>query len=112
VISESIEIPPHLSFPLHSLPALNLSHDPPARRVRQALPARRSAQEIAADKKNDSRKRQPPERQPEHLIVNDEGESRISMEDYAVAVIDETENPGTPGAGSRSAAGNYSLSSE
>jgi putative NADH-flavin reductase len=29
----------------------------------------------------------------DELIVNDKGESRISMEDYAVAVIDEAENP-------------------
>jgi putative NADH-flavin reductase len=27
------------------------------------------------------------------LIVNDKGESRISMEDYAVAIVDEAENP-------------------
>jgi uncharacterized protein len=27
------------------------------------------------------------------LIVNDQGESRISMEDYAVAIVDEAENP-------------------
>jgi hypothetical protein len=27
------------------------------------------------------------------LIVNDKGESRITMEDYAVAIVDEAENP-------------------
>lgn len=29
----------------------------------------------------------------DNLLVDDEGESRISMEDYAVALVDESENP-------------------
>jgi putative NADH-flavin reductase len=30
----------------------------------------------------------------DNLIANDQGESRISMEDYAIAIVDELEQPG------------------
>jgi putative NADH-flavin reductase len=29
----------------------------------------------------------------DEILVNDKGESKITMEDYAVALIDEAENP-------------------
>ena len=29
----------------------------------------------------------------DHLLIDDKGESRISLEDYAVAMIDEMEQP-------------------